>query len=132
MNQHLTIFIPGIPRNANARGEAKYNRWDKAKFRRRSEQVTREEMGDWQPQAKTLIKARHVHPMKRKRDPLGLAERLKGIVDGLVDAGLIEDDDEDHIEIILGPWLKDERKGIQLEITTHRTADGWCQVESHG
>ena len=112
----LRIFIPGVPRNANARGEAKYNRWDKAKFRKKAKEIGNEIMAEdyWEPPAFTRITARQVSPVRRRRDPTGLAERLKGILDGLVDAKVLPDDDEDHISLHLAHSIIGKPAGIEL------------------
>ncbi|MFE0059951.1 hypothetical protein [Streptomyces sp. NPDC059003] len=43
----------------------------------------------------------HPRPIKRKRDPGNWAPTAKAYVDGLVDAGLLPDDNSDHL---LGPY----------------------------
>lgn len=111
----LTIFVPGVPRNANARGEAKYNRWDKAKFRKRSRDIGAAIA--WGPHPFIVMTAQHVSPVRRRRDPLGLAERLKGVVDGFVDSGLLIDDDEDHLEVHLAHSVKGQPAGLLLTFT---------------
>lgn len=116
----IEIFIPGVPKNSNARGHANSGKWsainDRKKFRTLAADVARPLAIDREPWPFTRITARHVAHQKRRRDPLGLAERLKGIVDGLVDANLIPDDDELHIEIVLAPAIVDRKahRGIQL------------------
>lgn len=113
----VTLFIPGVPRNANASGDAKFNRWDKAKFRKKSASIAADfldEHPEWQPPAFTRITARQVARVRRRRDPTGLAERLKGILDGITDAGMIPDDDEDHIEVVLAHSIIGPEAGIEL------------------
>lgn len=114
----LEIYIPGVPRNANARGEAKYNRWDKAKFRKLAKKIGSDIMDQdhWTPPSFTRITARQVSPVRRRRDPTGLAERLKGILDGLVDAGVLPDDDEDHISLTLAHSVIGKEAGIELTL----------------
>jgi len=114
----LVIFIPGVPSNANRRGQWARHRAnaERQKFRRLAAHIGEIEGADWTPLDFTYITARHVSPVRRRRDPLGLAERLKGIVDGLVDAGLLPDDDELHIEVRLARSIKGEHAGIQLTL----------------
>lgn len=114
----LTLFIPGVPSNANHRGQWARHRAnsERQRFRRRAAQIGETDGADWTPLDFTIITARHVSPVRRRRDPLGLAERLKGIVDGLVDAGLLPDDDEDHIEIHLAHSAKGTAAGIELTL----------------
>ena len=115
----LTLFIPGVPSNANHRGQWARHRAnsERQKFRRRAAQIAEIDGDGWTPLPFTVITARHVSPVKRRRDPLGLAERLKGIVDGLVDAGLLPDDDEDHIEVHLLHSARGTQAGIELTLS---------------
>lgn len=114
------LFVPGIPRNANAsRQWARYAAArERKQFRNDTADLAREQLitSGWEPSAFTTIWARHVSPVRRRRDPLGLAERLKGIVDGLVDANVIPDDDEEHIEVRLMRSVKGAVAGIQLTL----------------
>lgn len=114
------LFIEGLPKNANARRQwARFaSARDRKAFRTRTAEVARQlidEMG-WEPVAFTTIVARHVSPVRRRRDPLGLAERLKGPIDGLVDAGVIPDDDELHIDVKLARSIRGKTAGIQLTL----------------
>lgn len=119
----LTIFIPGVPSNSNRKGQ-----WarhaassERAKFRRRAAQAAEDhpQYDEWTTAEHpfTRVAARQVSPVRRRRDPLGLAERLKGIVDGLVDAGMMPDDDENHIEIHLNRSVKGPVAGIEITLT---------------
>jgi len=125
-----TIFIPGTPKNANAsRQWARFaSAKDRKKFRTLSAEIADQCLipNGWKPAAFTTIAARQVSPVKRRRDPLGLAERLKGIVDGLVDAGVIPDDDEEHIEVRLMRSVKGATPGIQLTITQQEPPHTWA------
>lgn len=116
----LHLFIPGIPKNANARSQwAKFAKAsDNRRFRTLTAQLARIaiEGVPWYPPAHTQIVARHISPVIRRRDPTGLAERLKGILDGLVDADVIPDDDEKHITLQLAPSRKGKEAGIALTL----------------
>lgn len=114
------IFIEGIPKNSNARSQwARFAAARDRKFYRQRAADTARTLVDvagWVPANFTTITARHVSPVKRRRDPLGLAERLKGPIDGLVDAGLIPDDDEEHITVRLERSIRGPIAGIQLTL----------------
>lgn len=114
-----TVFIPGIPKNANARSQwAKHaaNR-DRKKFREAAKELGEQLIAaGYQQQKFTRITARHISPYRRRRDPTGLAERLKGILDGLVDAKVLPDDSENDIELILARSAKGEIAGIHLTL----------------
>lgn len=64
------------------------------------------------------VNAHIIRPNNRKYDPGNLYPTAKAIVDGLVDAGLMEDDDWRHLE---GPFMRHgginpDTPGIRLEI----------------
>jgi hypothetical protein len=116
----LSLFIPGVPKNANARNQwARYaaNR-DRQHFRKLTADIAKPivEGVPWYPPEFTQIVVRHISPVRRRRDPTGLAERLKGILDGLVDANILIDDDEDHVGITLAHSRKGKEAGISLTI----------------
>ena len=114
------IFVTGIPKNSNARSQwARFAAArDRKTYRTRAAALGRTLVEDhgWEPAPFTTITARHVSPVSRRRDPLGLAERLKGPSDGLVDAGAIPDDDEKHIQIRLARSIRGIPAGIELTI----------------
>lgn len=115
----LHIFVPGTPKNSNARSQwARHaaNR-DRQHFRKLAKELAEEAIeAGWTPPAFTKIVARQLSPVRRRRDPTGLAERLKGILDGLVDAKALVDDDEDHIAITLAHSMKAPEAGIALTL----------------
>ena len=109
----LAIFIPGVPLSANASGQwarfaANSNR---QKFRKIAAALGRNvQIPDaWLPVQHTHITARRVAATRRRRDLLALAEQLKGPIDGLVDAGMMPDDDESHLRITLLPAVVEPR-----------------------
>ena len=116
----LTLFIPGVPSNTNRSGHFGSGKWqtvgERKKFRALTAEIAKEqaELQHWTPSNFTIISAYHCSPVKRRRDPLGLAERLKSIMDGLVDAEIIPDDDELHIQVNLRASIKADTAGIAL------------------
>lgn len=116
----LNLFIPGTPKNANASGQwARFakNR-ENQKFRKLAADIAKPivEGIPWYPPTFTEIVVRQLSPVMRRRDPSGLAERLKGILDGLVDANVLIDDDEDHIRLVLAHSRKNKVAGISLTL----------------
>lgn len=112
----ISLFVPGVPMNANDRG-----RWaiinDRAHFREEWGKAGLVVKRKWGPPAeRARIVAAHVYTVNRIRDPLGLAERLKAPVDGLVDAGLLAGDDEDHIEVLLSRSIRSTVAGLVIKI----------------
>lgn len=120
----LTVFIPGLPKNSNARGHGNSTRWstirDRAKFRALAREIAEPLAEGRTPWPLTRITARHIARTATRRDPLGLAERLKGVVDGLVDANLLPDDDEDHIEVVLAHSVKSKTPPWGIQLTLER------------
>jgi crossover junction endodeoxyribonuclease RusA len=56
----------------------------------------------WGPPAeRARITVTFVYPDRRRRDPDNAAAGLKGILDGLVEAGIVKDDDFDHVELVV-------------------------------
>lgn len=119
----LTLFVPGVPSNANRGGHAEKARWgeirERALYRGAWKAAGLEVRTRWVPAERTRLTARQV-TLKRwvntRRDPLGLAERLKAPVDGLVDAGLLPDDDERHIEVVLARTVAGDIAGIEITL----------------
>lgn len=115
------IFIPGTPKNSNARGQ-----WarmatasDRKKFRVNTARLAALHYKPYGTYTTFVrITAAQISNVKRRRDPGGLAERLKPLLDGLVDSGLLIDDDEDHIELVLkhSALMKDHVPGIILTL----------------
>lgn len=62
-------------------------------------------------------------PMGRRRDQLSISPTLKPLVDGLVDYGLVADDDTEHVrlECVIEPVAKPAR--LWLEITDLTSAE---------
>ena len=112
----ITLIVPGVPMNANDRG-----RWaiirDRAHFREEWGKAGLTVKRRWgAPAERARITAAHVYTVNRIRDPLGLAERLKAPIDGLVDAGILAGDDEDHVEVVLSKSIKGQWPAIVIKV----------------
>lgn len=55
-----------------------------------------------------------VFPQQRRRDTDNLYARVKGVVDGLVKGGWIEDDDTEHLELIVRAEVRPGVKQTEL------------------
>jgi hypothetical protein len=98
------MFIPGTPSNSNKRRQ--WARFATARERKKFRAATAAIAAEYYEPHGTFtgfvrITAKQISPVNRRRDPGGLAERLKPLLDGLVDSGILIDDDEDHIELRL-------------------------------
>lgn len=59
-------------------------------------------------------------PDKRRRDAANLSPTLKALIDGFVDAGLLPDDDDQHlIGPDLRPYVAGERGVVRLDFDFH-------------
>lgn len=119
----ITIFVAGVPSNTNRGGHAARARWAEINERKQFREAWRlaglEVRRRWKPADRTRLSARQIQVQRYiniRRDPLGLAERLKGPVDGLVDAGLLPDDDEKHIEVVLARAAVGPVAGIEIRL----------------
>lgn len=117
----LTIFVPGTPKNSNATRQ--WARMAAARDRRRFRSLTAEIASafSWptgRVPAFVRVRAKQIANVRRRRDPGGLAERLKPLLDGLVDSGLLDDDNEDRIELVLehSEVRKNHPPGIELTL----------------
>lgn len=115
----VTIFVPGTPNNSNKSGQ--WARFavarDRKKFREAARKAAEEQLDPYGPYTHFVrVTASQISPVNRRRDPGGLAERLKPLLDGIVDSGLLIDDSEDDIELVLAHSvvIKDHEPGIFL------------------
>jgi hypothetical protein len=103
MSETATIILPLPPsvlspnRPCGSRG-GRFARAAASKRQRRlaCEAVTalRIESGPWE---RATVQAKFVHVQKRRRDDVNHAAMLKSAYDGVVDAGLLVDDDSEHL-----------------------------------
>ena len=81
------------------------------------EQVEAEEIGEtW---GKVTAQACFYHKSKRRRDGCNFNSMLKGAFDGVVDAGLVADDDHEHWTT-LPPAFDIDKKNPRVAITVTR------------
>lgn len=78
-------------------------------------------LGRWQPVERAHITITIDWPDQRRRDPANWAPTAKAIVDGLVDAGVLPDDDHRHVT---GPDLRRGHgpRAIHVHLTPLPTA----------
>ena len=116
----IVIFVPGNPRSSNASGQwaRMATAHDRRKFRTLTKKIAKEY--SWPNGVPPFVRvtARQISPVNRRRDPGGLAEKLKPLLDGLVDSGLLTDDNEDCIQLVLdrSEVVKKATPGIVLTL----------------
>ncbi|WP_309382026.1 hypothetical protein [Cerasicoccus frondis] len=84
------------------------------KYRRQAKEATAalEIEGGWEL---ATVKATFYHKQKRRRDDVNHLAMLKPAYDGIVDAGLLVDDDSDHLKT-LPPIFEIDRRCPRVEL----------------
>jgi len=72
--------------------------------------------GPWQ---RATIQAAFYHKVQRRRDDVNHLAMLKPVYDGLVDAGLLSDDDSEHLTTLPATFAID-RESPRVELTITR------------
>ena len=113
----IKLVIPGIPPSVNKwrnmhhyqeANEKKY--WEQVVWA----EVHRQKIKPSQPLSKATVRYRYYFSSKRRHDPDNYAG--KWIMDGLVKAGVLEDDSFDHVKLEIEQGGVD-RKNPRVEIT---------------
>lgn len=71
------------------------------------------ETGPWN---KATIQATFYHKQKRRRDDINHLAMLKPAYDGIVDSGLLQDDDSEHLTTLPAHFLVDAQARVTLDI----------------
>jgi len=80
------------------------------------------ETGPWEH---ATVAARFFHKTKRRRDDVNHLAMLKAAYDGIVDSGLLADDDSEHLTTLPAVFGIDrEFPRVELEITRQEKAPG--------
>jgi hypothetical protein len=119
-NETVTIILP-LPSpylSPNRPPGSKGSRIRKATiakaYRKQAREVTLEQCIDetWE---KATIKAKFYHAQKRRRDSLNFMSSLKSAIDGVVDAGLLKDDDSTCLTP-LPPTFEIDKENPRVEL----------------
>ena len=89
------------------------------KFRRLAREAIEAECIETSPWGKVSVSAIFYYKDKRRRDPDSAIGSLKAAYDGLVDGGIVEDDDYDHMTRMPPKFLIDS-KYPRVELTIKR------------
>jgi crossover junction endodeoxyribonuclease RusA len=129
MNDKLTVVIdiPDKRLSPNKPVASRGARFGKAnatkKQRTQAKKVCKVKMilagihaGDWQ---KATMTATFYHTTNRRRDGVNSLGMLKGAVDGVIDAGLLPDDDWLHLEQ-MPPRFEVDKERPRVEMTFER------------
>ncbi len=89
------------------------------KYRRLSKEAVQEEGIESGPWRKVEVNAVFYHETKRKHDEDNATGSLKAAYDGIVDSGLVTDDDYDHMKRG-SPKFSIDKKHPRIELTISR------------
>ncbi len=89
------------------------------KFRRVTKEAVQAEHVETLPWRKAHVAATLFHNTKRRRDQDDALGSLKAAYDGIVDAGVVPDDDPEHMERSM-PLLKHDKLWPRVELTITR------------
>jgi hypothetical protein len=91
------------------------------KYRRLSRRAVEAEGIETCPWERAEGRAAFFHAQKRRRDGPNYNASLKAAIDGLVDAGLLSDDDHEHFAL-LPPRFEIDKEHPRVELTIERKA----------
>jgi len=92
------------------------------KYRRLAKEATLAEEIETGPWIKVTLQATFFHATDRRRDGVNYNQMLKSAQDGIVDAGLVIDDDARYLTT-LPPKFEIDRKCPRVEITIEREVE---------
>ena len=125
MTEELTIILP-LPKKVLSPNSPTYTiggRYAKAaatkKYRRIAKEAVEVEQIDTAPWVKVLVEVTFFHETNRKRDTDNAMGSLKAVYDGIVDSGLVSDDDREHMQRREPEFLID-KKSPRVELTITR------------
>jgi len=125
MNESCTIILPLPNRvlspnvHAGSRGACMKKAAAAKKYRAQAKKATEAESITTGPWELATLQAVFFHKDKRKRDGVNFNAMLKAPQDGIVEAGLIVDDDAEHLTT-LPPQFKIDKQFPRVEITVER------------
>ena len=125
MNESALIILGLPPRilSPNAHHATIGGQFAKAsatkKYRRLAKEATEEERIESAPWRKAVVTPIYYHARKGRRDDDNFVGSLKAAYDGIVDAGLLPDDDSEHMTK-MPPKFRIDKKHPRVEITITR------------
>jgi len=105
VNEFAQIILPLPPKilSPNVMIATMRGRYAKAaaarKYRKLTKELIEDEKIETAPWKKIRVTPSFVYKDKRRRDFVNALASLKSAYDGIVDSGLVEDDDSEHMEI---------------------------------
>ena len=125
MNESCTIILPLPPYvlspncQAGSRGACMKKAQASKRYKRLAREATRAEAIETGPWKKVVATAIFFHKIVRRRDGVNHNAMLKAAHDGMIDAGLVVDDDSKHWTTE-PPDFQIDREYPRVEITVER------------
>lgn len=120
----IVLPLPPPQLSPNRKPGTRGGRMAHARAAREYRELAKRVAGAWvdgPPWAKAAVRARFFHSTKRRRDDVNFLAALKPAFDGLVDAGLLEDDDAAHLTT-LGATFELDKDAPRVELLVERVA----------
>jgi hypothetical protein len=89
------------------------------RYRKKAKEAALESQINTGPWSLATIRAHFYHKTKRRRDDVNHLAMLKPAYDGIVDAGILVDDDSEHLKT-LTPEFSIDKKHPRVEIEIER------------
>lgn len=121
----VTIILPLPPavlspnRPPGSRGGRMRKAQAEKGYRKKAREATMQSGIETGPWGLATTQTIFFHAVKRRRDDVNHLQMLKPAYDGLVDAGLLVDDDSDHLRT-LTPLFEIDRECPRVELTITR------------
>ena len=128
IGETVTIILPLPPRvlSPNCPPGSRGGRMAKAaaskKYRKLACDAAKAEQVESGPWEKATARAAFFHKQRRRRDDVNHLAMLKAAYDGVVQAGLLADDDSEHLKT-LTPTFAIDRKFDRVELTFTREGE---------
>ena len=122
MTEQATIILrlPNRALSPNARANHFARAAATKKYRREAREAAEAEGIESGPWERATIAATFYHKTKRRRDDVNALAMLKPAYDGIVDAGLIVDDDSEHLTTLPASFALD-KAAPRVELLITRT-----------
>jgi len=122
VDESVTIVLPLPPAVLNPNGQ--HGHWARRaaalkKCRKLARKAVVDECIETGPWVQVKVKAIFFHKVKRRRDGSNFNTRMKGYFDGIVDAGLVVDDDAEHWTT-LPPEFRIDKQVSRVEVMITR------------
>ena len=120
-SETVTIVLPLPPsilspnRPTGSRGGRFARAAASKRYRRLAKEATLAERIESGPWTRATVQATFVHKQKRRRDDVNHLGMLKSAYDGIVEAGLLVDDDSEHLTTLPAVFRVEKASRVELK-----------------